>query len=375
MASVWCCVQICSLLTQCCLSLASVAEREGGGSGRWVSEQPGYGHTGGASASILHAPPSVDNGACADQYETKQSARKSMGCNMNKEHDVLGATVAQDKQLTVQGLKVVWSRPIWLWPSEEDVNMPLPYDKWERLQQTPNTVSSGRSQCWKWKDRFTEFRVHRKAPNKPKQTNIISQEWLKTHPWACTVLHWWHWRWRCVSPRRSVRWRHRPEVASRGAFEVATARWQSTRADLVHCSRQKTWKQQQQRRTAGQLVNTLLLRPSRHYLNGIKVDYSNEFVWQEPAVELLLVTSSSLNGTHCKIMFAHKREHTCIASQWQGWCISSSSRQCFPYGHLLAVWKGAIQTKKDLLKYLNGNTPIQTHTGASKKVGVAFWRA
>lgn len=27
MASVWCCVQICSLLTQCCLSLASVAKK------------------------------------------------------------------------------------------------------------------------------------------------------------------------------------------------------------------------------------------------------------------------------------------------------------------------------------------------------------
>lgn len=28
MASVWCCVQICSLLTQCCLSLASEAVRQ-----------------------------------------------------------------------------------------------------------------------------------------------------------------------------------------------------------------------------------------------------------------------------------------------------------------------------------------------------------
>lgn len=71
MASVWCCVQICNRLTQCCLSLASVAEREGGGSGSRVSEQPGNGHTRGASRSIPRAPPSADNGERADQYETK----------------------------------------------------------------------------------------------------------------------------------------------------------------------------------------------------------------------------------------------------------------------------------------------------------------
>lgn len=193
----------------------------------------------------------------------------------------------------------------------------------------------------------------------------------KTHPWACTAPRWWHWRWRCASPRRSVRWRRRPMEASRGASEAATARWQSTRAGLVHCSRQKTWKHRQQRRRAGQLVKTLPFRPSRHYLNGIKVDYNNQLVWQEPTVELLPVTSSPLGGTHCKIMFAHQGDHTCIASRWQGWCISSSSRQCFPYGHWHSVWR-AIETKEGLLKYLTGSTPIQTHTGASKKVGVAF---
>lgn len=87
--------------------------------------------------------------------------------------------------------------------------------------------------------------------------NIESRVDKKAHPWACTVLRWWHWRWRCASPRHSVKWRRRPMVASRGASVAATARWQSTRAGLVHCSRQKTWKQQQ--RTAGQLVKTLLL--------------------------------------------------------------------------------------------------------------------
>lgn len=49
MASVWCCVQICSLLTQCCLSLASVAEREKA-----------------ASVKLLH-----QRRERADQYETR----------------------------------------------------------------------------------------------------------------------------------------------------------------------------------------------------------------------------------------------------------------------------------------------------------------
>lgn len=63
----------------------------------------------------------------------------------------------------------------------------------------------------------------------------------ETHPWACTVPRWWHWRWKCASPRRSVRWQRQPTGASRGASVAVTARWQNTQAGLVHCSRQKTW--------------------------------------------------------------------------------------------------------------------------------------
>lgn len=62
-----------------------------------------------------------------------------------------------------------------------------------------------------------------------------------THPWACTVPRWWHWRWRCVNPRRSGRWPPQPMGASLVVSEVATAHWQNTPAGQTHCSGQKTW--------------------------------------------------------------------------------------------------------------------------------------
>lgn len=110
MASVWCCVQICSLLTQCCLSLASVAERERGGSERWVSgynlvtvtpEEPRH-----RFFMFLHQWIMV-----RVQINMRQSSRlgSQWVAIWTRNTTCWGATVAQDRQLTVRGLKVVWS--------------------------------------------------------------------------------------------------------------------------------------------------------------------------------------------------------------------------------------------------------------------------
>lgn len=65
MASVWCCVQICSLLTQCCLSLASVAAR-----GKNKKAKPCYARSYDNLIQFLRASasPAADNGKHWDQY-------------------------------------------------------------------------------------------------------------------------------------------------------------------------------------------------------------------------------------------------------------------------------------------------------------------
>lgn len=142
MASVWCCVQICSLLTQCCLSLASVAEKEGEGSGRRVSKQPGYGHTGGASASIPRAPSSVDNSECADQYKTKlmggddsrlgrqwvETKTRNTSCCFG--NDCSPGQNADSSRTKMFSDVVPF---VSMWPCDECVSMPSPYDSWEKL--------------------------------------------------------------------------------------------------------------------------------------------------------------------------------------------------------------------------------------------------
>lgn len=74
-------------------------------------------------------------------------------------------------------------------------------------------------------------------------TSYIKQCWQLggTHPWACTVPRWWHWRWRCVNPRRLGRWRPQPMGASHVVSGVVTVHWQNTPAGQTHCLRQKTW--------------------------------------------------------------------------------------------------------------------------------------
>lgn len=173
MASVWCCVQICSLLTQCCLSLASVAKKnkkKKQKTNEWA--KPCNRHTRGTLLRI---------DACALLHHHQQWVTESIQINIK-----------------------------WRW--------------WMVM-----TLRSG------GKD------------TQHADTTLFAC--CLTHPWACTVPHWWHWPWRCASPRRSGRWRPRPAGACHGASGAATVHWQSTQAGLPHCSGQKTWKQQQQQDT------------------------------------------------------------------------------------------------------------------------------
>ena len=72
MASVWCCVQICSLLTQCCLSLASVAvKKEKNNNKKQVSETLSHSLRDDLTQHrfpYASASPAADNGKHPDQY-------------------------------------------------------------------------------------------------------------------------------------------------------------------------------------------------------------------------------------------------------------------------------------------------------------------
>lgn len=173
MASVWCCVQICSLLTQCCLSLASEAERQkkiGGREQKLVTlakRQPD-------SASI----PECHHQQWWDQYWV----------NVIDGDGVRGLT-----------------------------------------------------------GRLTSY--------------IKQQACLQvagTYPWACTVLRWWHWQWRCVNPHRLGRWLPQPVAAFHVASGAVIAHWQNIPTGQTHYLRQKIWNHR---------TTSSAYRSTRHYLN------------------------------------------------------------------------------------------------------------
>lgn len=190
MASVWCCVQICSLLTQCCLSLASEAVR----------------------------------------HEQKKKKRVKSLLPLQKDkrtpHRFLSAITA------VRSILSKFDGQGWV--------------------LRPDGTADELHQCWQVGG---------------------------THPWACTVPHWWHWRWRCVNPRRSGRWPPQPMGASHVVSGVATAHWRNTPAGRTHCSGQKTW--------------------------------------NHPAT---IVSASLSDKNKIKIISIYK--HTCTASLLPDWCIS-----------------------------------------------------
>lgn len=187
MASVWCCVQICSLLTQCCLSLASEAA--------W---------------------------------------------NKNKEKNSVKSCYRH--------YRTTWLciHLCILLPSSAADDEKHPDQYWVNLMEGK-----------KWVE---------------KQTMVwCTVDVFRTHPWACTVPHWWHWRWMCASLRHLGRWRLQPEEACRGASGAVTAHWQNIPAGQLHCLGQKTWKQPTTMTKSSSATN-------QHGIYWIRQDWSNELL-------------------------------------------------------------------------------------------------
>lgn len=79
-----------------------------------------------------------------------------------------------------------------------------------------------------------------------------------TYPWACTVLRWWHWQWRCVNPHRLGRWPPQPVAAFHVASGAVIAHWQNIPTGQTHYLRQKIWNHR---------TTSSAYRSTRHYLN------------------------------------------------------------------------------------------------------------